>query len=201
MTSDVQQKEMTALHALRFFDDIPPCSPLESRAMRFAIRAHAGQKRKGSERPYIVHPKAVSKILRAELGGNATPSMLAGAWLHDVVEDTAATLADILDEFGMVVARYVDCCTKAEDTKKTLARLAAAPAGAKLIKCADIIDNLKDIEYFGVARAEKYASEKATQLSAMVVLDTALGYKALHEVGRVFNWCDLKRKEVPCPPK
>lgn len=186
----VDSTEMRRLHAIRFFDDTPPMSRLETRAMKFAIAAHAGQKRKGSEFPYIVHPKAVAKILRAELLGTA---ILAAAWLHDVLEDTSASATDLEHEFGAEIAMIVRELTKSDTPEETLKALARASPMAKAVKCADIIDNLKDIEYFGVERADKYAAEKAQQLGAMAVLDTALGYKALHEVGRVFNWCDKRR--------
>src|SRR5688572_2066454 len=83
---------------------------LESRARGFAERAHAaiGQRRKYTGEPYIVHPIAVAELVRSV---PHTPEMIAAALLHDVVEDTPVTLAQIEAEFGPVVADLVDWLT------------------------------------------------------------------------------------------
>ncbi len=67
----------------------------------FATRAHAGQLRKYTRLPYIVHPAAVETIVRGVPHDNA---MLAAAWLHDVVEDCGVTLRKVIEEFGLDVA-------------------------------------------------------------------------------------------------
>ena len=64
------------------------------RAAEFARRAHASidQRRKYTHAPYIVHPKAVADIVA---GVTDDPAMIAAAWLHDVVEDTPITIAEV----------------------------------------------------------------------------------------------------------
>src|SRR5512138_1138473 len=81
---------------------------LIERAYRFADEAHRGQKRISGE-PYINHCLAVAQIL-AEL--RVPPEVLAAGLLHDTVEDTPVTLADIQRDFGDVVASLVDGVTK-----------------------------------------------------------------------------------------
>ncbi|GIU57305.1 hypothetical protein NicSoilC12_30540 [Arthrobacter sp. NicSoilC12] len=81
---------------------------LIQRAFVVAERCHRGQKRKSGD-PYITHPVAVATIL-AELGLSGTT--LAAALLHDTVEDTSYTLADLKTEFGPEVAMLVDGVTK-----------------------------------------------------------------------------------------
>ncbi len=84
-------------------------------AFDIAVDAHSEQRRKSGE-AYIFHPIAVAKIVASEIGLDATS--IAAALLHDVVEDTAYTLADIEHMFGETVARIVDGLTKISHLKK-----------------------------------------------------------------------------------
>ena len=77
-------------------------------AYHFAETAHTGQKRASGE-PYITHCVAVAIIL-AEM--SVQPIVVVAALLHDTVEDTPVTLADIKREFGDEVGRLVDGVTK-----------------------------------------------------------------------------------------
>ncbi|MFO7947553.1 MAG: bifunctional (p)ppGpp synthetase/guanosine-3',5'-bis(diphosphate) 3'-pyrophosphohydrolase [Armatimonadota bacterium] len=78
------------------------------RAYQFADAAHEGQKRLSGE-PYIVHPLNVAVIL-TEI--ESDPFAVAGAFLHDTVEDTEVTIDDVRDEFGDTVSRLVEGVTK-----------------------------------------------------------------------------------------
>ena len=78
------------------------------RAGERAMAAHAGQNRRSGE-PYVFHPFAVARIL-ADL--RLDSETLIACLLHDAVEDTAFTLADIERDFGAGVARLVDGVTK-----------------------------------------------------------------------------------------
>ena len=78
------------------------------RAYNFADEMHAGQKRVSGE-PYVSHCVAVAGIL-AEM--QVTPTIVIAALLHDTVEDTRATPADIQKEFGDEVAKLVEGVTK-----------------------------------------------------------------------------------------
>ncbi|HAL17483.1 MAG TPA: (p)ppGpp synthetase [Anaerolineaceae bacterium] len=78
------------------------------RAYNFADEMHAGQKRVSSE-PYVSHCVAVAGIL-AEM--QVTPTIVIAALLHDTVEDTRATPADIQKGFGDEVAKLVEGVTK-----------------------------------------------------------------------------------------
>jgi len=78
------------------------------RAYRVAEHAHEGQKRASGE-PYIIHCLAVASIL-AEL--HVPPSVMAAGLLHDTVEDTDVTLANLEHDFGHEITRLVDGVTK-----------------------------------------------------------------------------------------
>jgi len=119
------------------------------RATLFATRAHAGQVRKGAAaEPYVTHVIEVAAIL-AEAGAPQA-AILAGL-LHDTVEDTEATHADLVAAFGQEVADLVAEATddKAlpKETRKAL-QVSLAPkksAAAKQLKLADKISNLRAI--------------------------------------------------------
>ncbi|MCK0146882.1 RelA/SpoT family protein [Arenibacter sp. F26102] len=86
-------------------------------AFDIAVDAHKNQRRKSGE-AYIFHPIAVAKIVASEIGLDAVS--IASALLHDVVEDTEYTLADIERMFGETVARIVDGLTKIAHLKKDM---------------------------------------------------------------------------------
>jgi GTP pyrophosphokinase/guanosine-3',5'-bis(diphosphate) 3'-pyrophosphohydrolase len=130
------------------------------RAIEFAEEKHAGQKRKTGE-PYIVHPLWVANKL-AEMGMDE-PTVVAGV-LHDVVEDTDASVEDIKELFGEEVATLVEGLTKldkhrfrskdeaaAENFRKLLLAT-AKDIRVLLIKLVDRLDNLRSL---GIFRRDK----------------------------------------------
>jgi guanosine-3',5'-bis(diphosphate) 3'-pyrophosphohydrolase len=86
----------------------PADRELVMRAYRVAEQAHEGQKRVSGE-PYVSHCLAVASIL-VEM--RVPPSVVAAGLLHDTVEDTVITLAEIQRDFGDEIARLVDGVTK-----------------------------------------------------------------------------------------
>ena len=126
---------------------------LVERAVHFATQAHRriDQRRKYTSQLVEVHLKAVASTV-AEV--TADPAMIAAAWLHDVVEDTPATLDDIEREFGrdvrVLVAELTDISRTTDGNRakrKALDRehLSRASPRGKTIKLADLIDNCPDI--------------------------------------------------------
>lgn len=155
---------------------------LENKAREFATRHHGaiGQVRKYTGEPYINHPAAVVALLRTV---PHTEEMLAAAWLHDTVEDTDATIDEVRAEFGPEVAELVgwltDVSTKEDgnrDVRKTIDRehTAAAPAAAKTIKLADLIDNSHSILQRDPNFARVYLREKERLLSVLTDGDPTL---------------------------
>ena len=136
------------------------------RATAFAKEAHAGQLRKYTGEPYISHPLAVAEIVCSV---PHTEDMVIAAILHDTVEHKAATLLDIKNAFGPTVATLVAWLTDIStpfhgnrSARKELDRMhnALAPAAAKTIRLADLIDNTKstqehDPNFWVVYRDEK----------------------------------------------
>lgn len=86
-------------------------------AFRYAAEAHAGQRRKGTDTPYIAHLMAVTALV-LEDGGDEDEAI--AALLHDAVEDQGGRerLDDIRARFGERVARIVEGCTDSFTTPK-----------------------------------------------------------------------------------
>lgn len=122
------------------------------RAIDFATKAHEGQMRKGEKRtPYITHPLAVKRIL--ECVDVTDPWIISAAVLHDVVEDCGVSRETLVGLFGIGIANIVMEVTDdpALDTKEARkkAQVDRAPTmswSAKMVKIADKIANMRDIE-------------------------------------------------------
>jgi guanosine-3',5'-bis(diphosphate) 3'-pyrophosphohydrolase len=121
------------------------------RAAAFAAERHRGQRRKGADAsPYINHPLALANLL-CECG-ERDPTILMAALLHDTVEDTGTTLTEIEQVFGGRVAAIVGEVTddkslpKSERKSLQIEHAAHLSAAAKLVKLADKICNLRDMD-------------------------------------------------------
>ncbi|MGH2994896.1 MAG: RelA/SpoT family protein [Gaiellaceae bacterium] len=137
------------------------------RAYVFASEAHEQQQRRSGE-PFILHPLGVARIL-AEL--RRDDSTLAAALIHDVVEDTEASIEQVREEFGDEIARLVEGVTKltrihfqsreqaqAENYRKMVMAM-AEDYRVLLIKLADRLHNMRTIEYLGKQKQLQKARE------------------------------------------
>ncbi|MFJ1706139.1 RelA/SpoT family protein [Kitasatospora sp. NPDC088346] len=126
---------------------------LLGRAYRLAETSHRGQMRKSGE-PFITHPLAVTMIL-AQLGAGTTT--LVASLLHDTVEDTEVTLAQVGADFGPEVAYLVDGVTKLEKVDfgaaaeaETFRKMLVATGDdvrVMVIKLADRLHNMRTIRH------------------------------------------------------
>lgn len=160
------------------------------KAKTFAITAHnsIGQVRKYTNEPYWKHPEAVANIVSTV---TSDEDIIASAWLHDVVEDTGITTAEIEQEFGVKIARIVSDLTdvsKPSDgnrkTRKEIDRLHTAQSckEAKLIKMADLIDNTASIVERDSEFAKVYLEEKAELLNVLKGVNSKLFEIAVTQV-------------------
>lgn len=152
-------------------------------AHAFATAAHTAidQRRKYTNEPYITHPEAVAALVM-QYGG--TETMVAAAYLHDVVEDTPITIEDIRDFFGSEIASIVDGLTDVSEKsdgsralRKALDRehIANASYEAQFVKCADLIHNTSSITKHDKNFAKIYMKEKELLLEVMTkVHDTPI---------------------------
>jgi GTP pyrophosphokinase len=141
--------------------------PSIAQAYEFAAKAHQGQERRNGD-PYITHPVAVAEILA---GLHLDAGSIKAALLHDVVEDTPSTLAEIETLFGDDVARLVDGVSKidhlhfdsvaeaqAESFRKMLLAM-AKDLRVILVKLADRTHNMRTIQALPPAKQRRIARE------------------------------------------
>jgi len=164
-------------------------SDLISHAKTYATLAHKriDQRRKYSNQPYQVHLEAVASIVATV---SDDEEMIAAAWLHDVVEDTPATLGDLQKEFGNSIAKLVEHLTDISRPgdgnrviRKEIDRLHIAQASerAKTIKLADLIDNCQDITKHDPRFASVYLHEMSALLDVLGEGDSRL-YKQARDL-------------------
>ncbi|MCW0367767.1 bifunctional (p)ppGpp synthetase/guanosine-3',5'-bis(diphosphate) 3'-pyrophosphohydrolase [Xanthomonas sacchari] len=175
----------------------PEQIPLLRRAWEVGAAAHAGQTRKSGE-PYITHPVAVAGVL-AELGLDV--EALIAAILHDTIEDTPLTRAELAAEFGEAVAELVDGVTKLDKLKFRDRQEAAAESFRKMllamsrdlrvimIKLADRLHNMRTLGAQSAEARSRIARETLeiyapiAQRLGMSLMKSELqnlGFRALH---------------------
>ena len=120
-------------------------------ALQFAAFKHRDQRRKDhAASPYINHPIALANVLWHE-GGVHDPGVICAALLHDTIEDTQTTAEELRDAFGARITRMVLEVTddkllpKAERKRRQIEHAPHLSRGAKLVKLADKICNLRDV--------------------------------------------------------
>src|SRR5215469_13652583 len=138
---------------------------LIERAYEVAAQRHAGQVRKSGD-PYITHPLAVATIL-AELGMNH--ETLCAALLHDTIEGTDYTLAELRRDFGDDVVTLVDGVTKLDKVKygeaaqaETVRKMVVAMSRdirVLVIKLADRLHNMRTLRYLPREKQEQKSRE------------------------------------------
>ena len=137
------------------------------KAIIYAAKKHEGQKRKGTDIPYIVHPMEVMQILTDI---NCSIDVVIAGILHDTLEDTTATPEEIRSFFGAEVLKLVQ--TESEDKSKTwkerkqatIDRIKTASFETCLIALADKLSNIRamynDKQLLGDTLFERFNADK-----------------------------------------
>ena len=120
------------------------------KAIDFATKVHEGQYRKGTDRPYIVHPMEVGEIVSTM---TQDEEIISAAILHDTIEDCEGVDANVLKEmFSARVAGIVS--QESEDKSKTwmerksatIEHIRTAPKEVQMVGLADKLSNMRDID-------------------------------------------------------
>ena len=144
---------------------------LLTKAIDYANKMHAGTCRKGTDMPYIVHPLEVMHNLYLMKASKAL--MVAGV-LHDVVEDTDVTIADIEKEFGKEIAELVNSHTEQNkelpwEKRKTIAMEEERELSKEkqMLALADKLSNIRamnrDFQVYGEKLWERFNRGKDKQ--------------------------------------
>ena len=164
---------------------MPTFSPLIDRALVVSATAHRNQVRKGSQVPYVIHPVHVALLL---IRHQFPDEVIIAALLHDVVEDTSITLAELRTEFGEEVARLVAAVSEQKTEgaeplpwkvrkEAQLRKLGHADRHIAAIKTADALHNLQatlcDLTQRGPEVWTRFRASQSDQLWY---------YRSLHEV-------------------
>jgi GTP diphosphokinase / guanosine-3',5'-bis(diphosphate) 3'-diphosphatase len=157
------QQLLDTVHENRPLDDLE----IIRKAWTFCLEQHEGQKRASGE-PYVIHPLEVAQVL-AELKMDSTA--IAAGLLHDAVEDTDVTSAEIAKRFGEQVAHIVEGVTKldkikfanredhqAENIRKMLLAM-VTDVRVVIIKLADRLHNMRTLEHLKPEKQQKIARE------------------------------------------
>ncbi len=155
---------------------------LVRRAYDFAAERHGAQQRKSGE-PFLAHPVEVAHSL-ADMRMD-TVSVATGL-LHDVVEDTSATLSEVEKQFGKEVSQLVDGVTKlskldfyspearqAESFRKMLLAM-VSDIRVMVVKLADRLHNMRTLEHLPVEKRERIARE-TLEIYAPIALRLGMG--------------------------
>ncbi len=169
---------------------------LLNRAYVYAMKAH-GDQRRASGDPYFSHPIEVAAIL-TDL--KVDDSTIAAALLHDTIEDTAATRAEIDALFGPDIGLLVEGLTKlkkldlvtkeakqAENLRRLLLAI-AADVRVLLVKLADRLHNMRTLEYM------PYAARRRTAEETLEIYAPLAGRMGMHEMREELD--DLAFREL-----
>ena len=161
-------------------------------AVVFAAEAHKHQKRRGKQGSYICHPLRVSWAL--SLAGASEIAVIAGV-LHDTVEDTEVTIAEIETLFGGAVAEVVsqvtddDTLPREERKQATIDKALVLSNHAALVKLADCLDNRRDM----INRPPKGRPQEMVDRYLVYTEKVLLN---LVEADRGKEWTDTARRVV-----
>jgi (p)ppGpp synthase/HD superfamily hydrolase len=170
--------------------------------IRFAAEAHNGQTVTGTDLPYLLHISIVAMELINALGAEPSHNAdlaVACALLHDVIEDTSVSYADVTARFGSEVAAGVQALTKnsvlpkQDQMRDSLQRIRSQPAEVWMVKLADRICNLQPPPaHWSPERVVAYRSE------AQLILET-LGDASPHLAerlrGKIANYGEGTREQ------
>lgn len=203
-------RELPAGSIVEIPEGHPPCDPWELArqleqetnvvtildAIRFAKDAHKKQTRKYTNEPYLTHPMAVAGLVASVTDD---PDMIIAAILHDTVEDCEkVTIDHITENFGPRVSHLVsdltDVSKKSDGNRKKRKEIdrqhtAEALPESKTIKLGDLIDNLKNIDYFDEDFADVYMNEKMQLLHVLQEGDETL-FRVAYDI--VYDYFEKK---------
>jgi len=164
------------------------------RALAIAAEAHLGQVRRYTHEPFVTHPVAVANTVTPF---DSEPLVLAAALLHDVVEDTPVTAADLASEMPSSVVRMVlsltNPSTPADGERARRKRIehdhiSRAEPRAQTIKYADVLHNVQSIARHDPEFAPTYLAEKVSLIRRLDRGHPLLRRRVWHCIEQLATW-------------
>ena len=176
---------------------------LIGRAYDVAAQCHQGQKRRSGD-PYITHPVAVTMILAGL--GIADDQMLCAAILHDTVEDTPYTLAELRHDFGPAIATMVVGLTALDrlrgwpdyEVRQAIATIESADTRVVTMKLADRLHNMQTVQFLPQAKQLRKARET---IDVFHPVARQLGMYTVSTELRTLAYTTLIRNRPAGPPR
>jgi HD domain len=176
---------------------------LIGRAYDVAVQCHQGQKRRSGD-PYITHPVAVAMILVGL--GIADDQMLCAAILHDTVEDTPYTLAELRHDFGPAIATMVVGLTALDrlrgwpdyEVRQVMATIESADTRVVTMKLADRLHNMQTVQFLPQAKQLRKARET---IDVFHPIARQLGMYTVSTELRTLAFATLIRSQPAGPPR
>jgi len=171
------------------------------RAWNFACAAHQGQLVPGTRLAYVNHVGLVAMEAMAAIAAGeavANPDLLvACALLHDTLEDTTTTFADLEQSFGVEIASGVLALTKDKNLPgkeaqmdESLARIQEQPREVWMVKLADRITNLQPPPaYWDGAKIERYRAEAVHIVETLAGASPYLSERLLQKIDQYAMYC------------
>ena len=156
-----------------YFSNLDSLNENALKALRVATSAHKGQFRKsGGE--YIDHPKEVARFVQKFKKSNNLTAMIQAAYLHDTLEDTDTTYADLVKQFGALVADMVQQLTTDKAASDAIGKgeyiagkMAKMSSWALVVKLADRLANVQDIDTRPADFQKKYSADTRLALARL----------------------------------
>lgn len=156
---------------------------ITDKALEFARNKHKGQYRKGKKHEeYITHPIEVAQLVRKYKKSHQINTLIAAAYLHDVLEDTNTTFNELVENFGIGVASLVMEVTTTKEIKEEIGKakylaikMRYMSDYALTIKLCDTLSNISSLFDVDDKFRENYVNEK------LFILDDLLENRKLTE--------------------
>lgn len=168
------------------------------KAILFAAKKHAGQKRKGNKSPYIMHPIGVAAIMYEAKKSTNLNLILAICFLHDVVEDCKVPIKVIARLFGFHIAGCVEElttnkeeCAKLGKAEYLLRKMLKMTSYSLCVKLADRLHNLRDM-----AELSQQEKEKSITQTVYIISELEAQRKKLSPTHRALIaliWAEIKK--------
>ena len=159
-------------------------------ALRFAAARHHDQRVPGTELPYLVHVASVAAEVIAAFPVDDPDLAVACALLHDTIEDTGTTHAELVAAFGDAVADGVLALTKTAGMADSLRRIRLQPHEIWMVKLADRITNLAPPPpHWTVEKCRTYREEAIAIADALGAASPRLDARLRDRIGSYLAFC------------